>query len=56
MPASPVRRTVVATEFPPTADHALDIAIDLAKALGAAIAMVPVTRAPRPGLVVPDRR
>jgi nucleotide-binding universal stress UspA family protein len=43
MPGEPVRRIVVATDFSATADRALDLAIDMAKALAAQIAIVHVT-------------
>jgi nucleotide-binding universal stress UspA family protein len=50
MPAAPVRRIVVATDFSPTADHALDVAIGMAKALGAQVAIVHATQ---PVMVLP---
>jgi universal stress protein A len=45
MPDEPVRRIVVATDFSGTADRGLDVAIAMARALGAQLTIVHVTQA-----------
>jgi nucleotide-binding universal stress UspA family protein len=50
MPDQPVRRIVVATDFSGTADRGLDVAITMARALGAQLTIVHVTQ---PAVVLP---
>jgi len=50
MPDEPVRRIVVATDFSRTADRGLDVAITMARALGAHLTIIHVTQ---PAVMLP---